>query len=108
MSDQTISIVAGARGEEEIDSTDRGFTDEVQKFFARRVELSADDVARQLKNFLDTMDTVLTKLPAKLGGFTLKEMELSVEISATGKVSLLGTGGEMGTTGGLKFTLKRD
>jgi hypothetical protein len=107
MGKKTISVVAGARGEEEIDLTDRGIIDDVQNFFARRVELSTKDLALRLQNFLGAMDEIVGQLPATLGGFDLKEMTLSVEISAKGQVSLLGTGGEIGTTGGLTFTLKR-
>ncbi len=107
MSDKKISVVAGARGEEELDLTDRGVFEDVQKFFTRRVELSADELAERLKGFLGAMDAVIKRLPATIGGFDLKEMTLSVEISAKGQVSLLGTGGEIGTTGGLTFTLKR-
>lgn len=106
MSDKTISVVAAGRGEDEIDLTDRGF-DDLKSYFTRRVELSSDELAERLKGFLGAMDAVIEQLPATLGGFDLKEMTLSVEISAKGQVSLLGTGGEIGTTGGLTFTLSR-
>lgn len=107
MSDTTmISIVASQRGDE-IVNTDRGRFDDLKRYFAARVELSADQIAERLSNFLKTMDEVLAKLPDTMGGFEIDQMELKVEISAKGQVSLLGTGGEVGSTGGLSFTLKR-
>lgn len=101
-----ISIVASQRGDE-IVNADRGRFDDLKRYFSTRVELSTDQVAERLSSFLNAMDGILGKLPASLGGFEIDQMELKIEISAKGQVSLLGTGGEVGTNGGLSFTLKR-
>ena len=69
--------------------------------------VAADTLREQLTAFLSTMDTVVKGLPAKIGEFRLETVELKVEVSAKGTVSLLGTGGELSGTGGLTFTLQR-
>jgi hypothetical protein len=38
-------------------------------------------------------------------GLRLDEVELSVEISAEGQLSIVGNGGKLGNTGGIKWTL---
>jgi hypothetical protein len=40
-------------------------------------------------------------------GLQLSEVELSVEINAEGKVSLIGTGGSLGSKGGIKLKFVR-
>lgn len=51
----------------------------------------------------DTLDGV----PNALAGYHLEEMEIEVEVSAEGEVSLLGTGGKVGGKGSLTLQLKR-
>jgi hypothetical protein len=41
------------------------------------------------------------------GSLEVEELTLSLEVTAKGSVSLLGTGGELGGTGGISLTLKR-
>jgi hypothetical protein len=42
-----------------------------------------------------------------VGAFQFSEFEVSAGITASGKVSILGLGGEAGLNGGLKFVFKR-
>jgi hypothetical protein len=72
------------------------------------VHIGAVELQTQLTFFLNKMDIVVQKMPAKVGGFFVDSVEISVEITAKGSVGLLGTGGEVGGSGGLKFTLKRN
>jgi hypothetical protein len=46
-------------------------------------------------------------VPDVLGAYAVESIELSAEVSATGTVSLLGTGGEVSGSGGLTISLKR-
>lgn len=103
----TISIVAAARAEDDIPTDNRGWLDGMREFAAPRIELPAEDLAKRLNEFLATMGSIVRQLPATVGAYELDEMTLQVEISAKGQVSLLGTGGEVGATGGLSFTLRR-
>lgn len=64
-------------------------------------------IQERLSKFLSTFSGIAQKLPEEMGPFAVDSIELSVEISAKGHVGLLGSGGEAGGSGGLKFTLKR-
>lgn len=72
-----------------------------------REPVNVDYLKEQLATFLSRMDGVVQGLPAMMGEFALDSVELSVEVSAKGAVSLLGTSGEASGRGGIKFTLKR-
>ena len=103
MSDQKIRIF----GREE-NTTDRAGVFERMgnaRFGTRQVD--KDALRSQLSSFLSAMQDVLDDLPELLGGFAIEEVTLTAEVSASGSVSLLGTGAEVGGSGGLTFTLKR-
>jgi len=89
------------------DNEDRGFFDRLQDFRYGQGEIAVEELKERLTGFLESMNGVVQYLPAKMGEFRLDTVTLTVEVSATGKVSLLGTGGELGGKGGLTFTLKR-
>ena len=73
----------------------------------RPTELQVEDLSVNVNLFLEQMQTILEKAPAKLGKFEFAEFEIQAEVSAKGQLVLLGTGGEAGITGGLKFVFKR-
>jgi hypothetical protein len=43
---------------------------------------------------------------AEVGGFEVTQLALNLAVTATGKVSLLGIGGELGGTAGLTVTIE--
>jgi hypothetical protein len=99
MSEETIDIL----GYEDFE--DRG---PVGDFVRNSVDL------RQLKNnlqeFVRKIDTLVDELPPFTREYQLDTVEFQVNISASGKVGLLGAvgvGGEMGGAGGVKFVLKK-
>ena len=71
-------------------------------------EVTAEELKKRVATFLGEMKSIVQELPGKLGEFKLDEISISVEISASGKVSLLGSGAELQGKGGLTFTLKRE
>ncbi|MEK7677803.1 MAG: hypothetical protein AAB676_18395 [Verrucomicrobiota bacterium] len=71
------------------------------------MQIDPDLLQAELSAFLEKMGTVIQKQPAALGQYNLDTITLSVEITAKGKVGLLGSGGEIGGKGGLTFTFKR-
>jgi hypothetical protein len=88
--------------------------DEVRGAFIRsqdiryaRVKVPTLELETQLQEFMKAMDQVVSKLPSQVGGFKFDSVTLAVEVSAKGRVSLLGTGGELAGKGGLTLTLKR-
>jgi hypothetical protein len=72
-----------------------------------RESVSAADLEARLRAFLDSMRGIIGSVPAALGEYAVDTIELKLEVSAKGTVSLLGSGGELGGTGGITLTLKR-
>lgn len=70
-----------------------------------RTKLSAAQLGENLTTFLGSMETVVKAIPNSLGGMSVSSIELKAEITATGKISLVGTGGELSGTGGITITL---
>ncbi len=70
-------------------------------------ELNVEDLSINVNLFLEQVGNVLEKTPENLGKFQLAEFEVHAEISAKGTLTLLGTGGEVGGSGGLKFKFQR-
>ncbi|GIL15503.1 MAG: hypothetical protein BroJett039_06760 [Chloroflexota bacterium] len=70
-------------------------------------ELKVEELSVNVTLFLEQMDRVLSKTPERLGEFQFVEFEVSAEVTAKGMLAILGTGGEAGATGGLKFVFRR-
>lgn len=69
-------------------------------------EVPVDKLRNRVETFLANMYEVLADLPATMGDYHLEQVQISVEVSAKGQVSLLGTGGELAGKSGLTFTFK--
>ena len=54
------------------------------------------------------MHTIMDKTPDTVGKFKFKKFTVTAEISAEGKVVLLGTGVTTSVTGGLTFEFERE
>jgi len=67
-------------------------------------EVPVDKLRSQVETFLASMGDVLSGVSAKVGEYKLQQVQISVEVSAKGQVSLLGTGGELAGKSGLTFT----
>lgn len=70
-------------------------------------KLKVDELALNINLFINQIGTVLEKTPDKVGKFEFVEFEVHAEINAKGAVALLGTGGEAGATGGIKFVFRK-
>jgi hypothetical protein len=70
-------------------------------------ELPIETLAKNVREFLAKMNKILADTPESAGSFKLKEFEVSAEVSASGKLGLLGSGVETSVSGGLKFTFQR-
>jgi hypothetical protein len=71
----------------------------------KRVSLDAQALKTQMESMLAIVNDLFSQADAATG-LRLDEVELSVEISAEGQLSIVGNGGKLGNTGGitLKFT----
>jgi hypothetical protein len=57
--------------------------------------------------FLAQMDSIVSKAPDTVSKFHLDEFTVTVEISAKGEISILGTGTGAEVKGGVEFKFKR-
>ena len=73
-----------------------------------RSTVDSDKVKGQLNDFLSAMRDVVGTVPEYLGSFHLTEITLSAEVSASGKISLMGASAEVGGKGGIGFKLIRE
>ena len=70
-------------------------------------QLKVEELASNVNLFLEQMGSILEKTPEKVGKFHFDEFEVSAEITGKGSLAILGTGGEVGATGGLRFVFRR-
>jgi hypothetical protein len=69
--------------------------------------LKVDELSVNVNLFIEQMGSILEKTPEKLGKFEFEEFEVYAEITGKGSIAILGTGGEVGATGGLRFLFRR-
>lgn len=68
--------------------------------------VSPETLQANLTRFLRAMEKSLSDAPVQLAAYRLDEIEVAVEVSAEGEVSLLGNGGKVGGKGTLTLKLK--
>lgn len=65
------------------------------------------EVTQNIRIFIQQIDSMLSNTPSEIGGFQFDEFEVFAEITAKGTLAILGTGGEAGASGGVKFVFRR-
>jgi hypothetical protein len=69
--------------------------------------LKVSELTAQMNVFISQIGEMVGKTQATVGSFRFEEFEIQAEITAKGSLALLGTGGEAGLTGGIKFVFRR-
>jgi hypothetical protein len=106
-SHQEYIWILGFAGEDDDGGTERG------RFFRRdearmgRRRVPAEQLQQNVEAFVRAMGRVIIGAPSVLSGYSIDSIEINAEVSASGKVSLLGNGGELAGKGGIAFTLTR-
>jgi len=90
------------------ESVTRGYGDKLRDRLVEVTEINVTQLSTNVNIFVSQIGDILQNTPSKVGNLQLSEIEVSVEITASGQVVLLGVGGEVGVTGGLKFVFKRE
>ena len=72
----------------------------------KRISLDAQALKTQMESMLAIVNDLFSQADASTG-LRLDEVELSVEISAEGQLSIVGNGGKLGNTGGIKLKFTR-
>jgi hypothetical protein len=70
-------------------------------------ELKVEVLAENVNLFLTQVEGILEKSPEEVGKFKLSEITVSAEVSANGKLVLMGSGVEAAAKGGLAFKFER-
>jgi hypothetical protein len=70
-------------------------------------QLKVEELTLNVNLFIEQMGSILEKTPEKVGKFQFDEFEVSAEITGKGSLAILGTGGEIGVTGGFRFVFRR-
>ena len=73
----------------------------------QRSYISAEDLQQNLGEFIEVVEVSFDRAESSKSKLQLEEIELSIEISGNGKVSLLGIGGEAAAKGAVKLKFKR-
>ena len=104
---EAAGTVEGARSSEDVGG---GFgsslVQQTRKSLTQRVQISAEDLKREIGNLLAVVGEVFDQARPE-AGLSLEDVELSIEISSEGQISILGSGGKISGTGGIKLTFKR-
>ncbi|MGC1310290.1 MAG: hypothetical protein WA885_23930 [Phormidesmis sp.] len=81
---------------------------EAEKTVVKRepVPVSAEKVKAQMQSMVAIVNDLFDDASTRTG-LQLNEVELSVEINAEGKVSLIGNGGKLGSKGGITLKFVR-
>lgn len=69
--------------------------------------ISKESLSQNINVFITQVGYTLQELPESVKGFRLDQIEVHAEITASGKIALLGFGGEAGIAGGIKFIFKK-
>lgn len=87
--------------------TDRSSGRRREDFRYDRSEIPVEVFRRRVEDFMSSMRDVISGLATTAGEYHLDQVQVTVEVSAKGQLSLLGTGGELAGKGGLTFTFKK-
>lgn len=72
----------------------------------KRVSIDAQLVKTQMESMLAIVNDLFSQAETTTG-LRLDEVELSVDISAEGQISIVGNGGKLGNSGGIKLKFTR-
>ncbi len=104
---EAIEVVEGDRSSEDVGG---GFApsllQQTRKSLTQRVQVNAEDLKREIGNLMAVVADVFDQAPAE-AGLSLENVELSIEISSEGQISILGSGGKISGSGGIKLSFKR-
>ena len=104
---ETVEVAEGGRSGEDVGG---GFgsavVQQTRKSLTQRVQISAGDLKRQIGELVGVVGDVFDQTGAE-SRVHLDVVELSIEISSEGQVSILGSGGKIAGRGGIKLTFKR-
>ena len=70
-------------------------------------DIASPKLAENMGDVAQHLKTVMDSIGSALGDYDLTQIEVSLVIRADGSVGILGTGGTVGASGGIKLVLRR-
>jgi hypothetical protein len=72
-----------------------------------RAKIEVETLTENMTKFINQIDRILSETPDTVQKFQLIEFAVEAQISGKGQLVLLGAGGEVGGSGGLKFVFRK-
>jgi hypothetical protein len=105
--DATIGFLVAVTEEESATEGTKGIFSRGEREIAY-TEISVNTLRVNMETTLNGLRQTFDGLDPLGSKFPLKEVQVSFEVSASGKVNLLGTGAEVAGTGGITLTFGRE
>lgn len=106
MSDETILVFSNTASAAETSPTRRGLPLRANELSAAST-VAVNTLQENMRRFLGGLDSVMSASPKEVGGLALDEIEVHVQIDATGNVGIFGLGAELAAQGGITFVLRK-
>jgi len=103
MSEETISVLVAP----EAPKMARDVADKMILTVPIEKELPIDELTKNISDILIKCSKVVDRIPDSLGNYMVDNVSVSLSISATGNVSILGIGGSLGGQAGITVTLTK-
>jgi hypothetical protein len=104
---ETVEPRWGERGGEDVGGGfGRGGREQVTTIVRKRVPLNPAVLKAEMSGLLQVVGDVFDQA-SQQRGLQLEEVELSVELTGEGQVSIMGSGGKLADKGGIKLKFKR-
>ncbi|MHB1024382.1 MAG: Pepco domain-containing protein [Desulfobacteria bacterium] len=110
MSDNNDSIIIFTGGELAAPSAGvrRGLRNGIEATATKASGIAVSTLQENMRRFLSSLDTIIGSSPKDVGGLTLDEVEIHVQIDGKGNVGISGiVEAEFAAQGGIKFVLRK-
>ena len=103
--DDQMFIVTGIGGSQGQMRTERGISETVARGPIHSISVST--LKKNMVSFFGQLREILDTGTDTIGVFEVEQVEVAAQVSADGKVCLLGSGVQIGVQSGITFVLKR-
>lgn len=105
---ESILIFVGEEAGVSLPEARRGLGEKIKAAAGNVSEVAVSKLQENMQNFLKSLDTVMSLAPHEVGGLTLDEVELHVQIDGKGNIGIIGAlGAEFAAHGGIKLVLRK-
>ncbi len=103
---ETVEVAQGRSSEDIGGGFGSSLVQQTRKSLTQRVQVNIEDLKREIGHLLSVVGDVFNQARNE-AGLSLEQVELSIEVSSEGQISILGSGGKVGGSGGIKLSFKR-